>query len=244
MGRYKHVAEYFCDRQFIVCTFDLRGHGISGGKKGHIPSYHLLLDDVEKVVKQVRETYPQLPFFLYGHSMGGNIAANYILRRDIRNITGAVITSPWLRLGFAPSIIKLFLGRWMNKIFPSFTQSTGLDAHQLTHDSAIAKAYQEDPLVHGSISAAAFMCLHESGEWAIAHAHQIKIPTLVMHGSEDKITSTAATEEFASNAGHLVTFKMWKGLRHETHNELEKEKVLDFIAHWLMQVIQKAKVRH
>jgi alpha-beta hydrolase superfamily lysophospholipase len=132
----------------------------------------------------------------------------------------------------------------MNKILPSFIQPTGLDAQQLTHDPAIAKTYQEDPLVHGSISAAAFTFLHESGEWAIAHAHQIKIPALVMHGNEDTITSAAATEEFATNAGNLVTFKLWKGLRHETHNETEKEKVLDFISQWLIQAIQKSKVRN
>jgi alpha-beta hydrolase superfamily lysophospholipase len=234
MMRHAHVASYLCNNQIAVYLFDQRGHGISDGKRGHISSYDALLDDVETVLKKAKEMYPQVPLFLYGHSMGGNIVANYALKRNTADLAGVVISSPWFKLNFTPSAVKVALGTIMSKIYPAFTQPNEINAYQLTHDPAVAKAYMEDALVHHDISAGLFVAMFKGGEWAIQHASGLTLPALVMHGSEDPITSIAATKEFVANIKEKVTFKIWEGLRHETHNEAQRADVMTYLKDWLL----------
>ena len=45
--RYAHVAEYFKNVNIITVAIDLRGHGRSQGKRGHMPSYELMMQDLK-----------------------------------------------------------------------------------------------------------------------------------------------------------------------------------------------------
>ena len=81
IGRYKHVGEALNNAGYVLIGFDLRGHGKSGGVRGHVPSYKAVMDDIADFMALVEKRYPGLPHFLYGHSMGGNEVINFCLRR-------------------------------------------------------------------------------------------------------------------------------------------------------------------
>ena len=49
--------------------------------RGHTPSYEHLMDDVAQLLSEANQRFPDRPRFIYGHSMGGNLALNYVLRR-------------------------------------------------------------------------------------------------------------------------------------------------------------------
>ena len=223
--RYAHVFRQFAEAGYSCVGFDHRGHGQSEGLRGHTPSYETLLDDIDIFLKKIAEDYPGVPRFLYGHSMGGNLVINYGLRRK-PDLAGIISTSPWLKLAFEPPAIQVFLGKTMNKIFPSFIQASGLETSALSRDPETVRAYEEDPLVHDKISARLFVGMYESGLWALEHAAEFPLPLLLVHGSEDKITSAKASGEFAAKAGEKVTLRIWDGFYHETHNEPEKEEVI------------------
>lgn len=231
-GRYAHVGSALSEKGYALLGFDLRGHGKSGGARGHTPSYDALLDDITAFLKQMEGKYPGLPLFLYGHSMGGNLVLNYTLRRK-SNLHGVIATSPWLKLAFEPPAVKVALGRMMNSIAPGFTQPNGLDTKALSHDAAVVTAYENDPLVHDKISARLFSSMHDSGLWAIEHAAEFPLPLLLMQGSADRLDSLDATKEFAAKAGNKVTLKIWDGWFHEIHNEPEKEEVFKVMLDWL-----------
>jgi alpha-beta hydrolase superfamily lysophospholipase len=55
----------------------------------------------------------------------------------------------------------------------------------------------------------------------------LALPTLLFHGTEDKLTSFAASKEFMQKAGKNVQFIAYEGLYHECHNEPEKQQVLE-----------------
>jgi alpha-beta hydrolase superfamily lysophospholipase len=94
-------------------------------------------------------------------------------------------------------------------------------------------AYDDDPLVHGRISARLFVAVSEAGRWALEHAAEFPLPLLLMHGSADQVTSPEASQEFAARAGKQVTWRRWDGLFHEVHNEVSRRQVLDFAVQWL-----------
>lgn len=230
--RYEHVATFFSEKNIAWFSIDLRGHGRSEGKRGHTPDYEALLTDIEQLHRHASQSYSNLPIILYGHSMGGNLLLNYIIRKKPQ-VAGAIITSPYLRLSFEPPAWKVTLGKISAGILPTLTQPTGLDTKALSRDLNVVNAYDNDPLVHDKITSAFFVNVHTAGPYAIEHANQIQIPILLMHGTSDAITSYKASEELAHRNTKYITLKLWEGLYHEIHNEPEKLDVLNTMFDWM-----------
>jgi len=231
-GRYAHVAEAMNTAGYSCYGFDHRGHGKTAGKKGHTPSYDVLLDTVDDVLKRAVTENPNKPVFIYGHSMGGNVTLNFALRRSPK-VTGVIGSSPWLKLAFDPPAIQVAAGKLVNKIFPGFTQSSNLDVNSISRDAEEVKKYSADSMVHDKISTSFFLGVHDAGLWAIENAGKLSVPAYVFHGSGDKLTSHDGSKEFAGKAAGDVTWKSWDGLYHECHNEPEKAQVIQAMIDWM-----------
>lgn len=231
IGRYEHMASFFASHSVAFYAVDMRGHGQSDGKKGHIPNYDIILSDIEELIKVARLDYLDTPIVLYGHSLGGNYVANYLITNKVKEVASAVISSPWIKLALTPPTTKVLLAKAMRRIWPSYTERSKLDANGLSRDKSIVQAYIDDPLVHDYISVNLFVSASMAGEEALAKAHELATKSLVIHGSNDPITSAVALQEFASRAN--VDFKLWDDMLHEPHNEIGKEKVLEYVLNWM-----------
>ncbi len=231
-GRYAPTGSLLADAGYALLGFDLRGHGLSAGPRGHTPSYEALLNDVSEFLDHIRESYPQEPIFLYGHSLGGNLALNFALRRKC-HLEGVIASAPWLRVALEPSAAKMALAKILHVIAPGFTQEWGLDEAALSHDAQIAEDYDADPLVHGRISARLFVTVCDAGSWALERAQDFPVPLLLMHGLEDQVTSADASREFAARAGPRCTWRGWDGMYHELHNEAGREQVVGAVIQWM-----------
>ena len=232
-GRYAHVAEALSKAGYNLIGFDLRGHGLSEGKKGHTPDIDHLMDDITLFLEKSRSLFGgDFPNFLYGHSLGGLLVINYGLRRK-PDLAGIIATDPALGLSFEPPKAKLMLGKLMADLMPTFTMNNALELEALSRDAAIVKAYQNDVLVHSRISAKLAMELIDGGAYALEHADEWDLPLLLMHGTADLIASSKASEKFASKADDKVTLQLWEGYYHEIHNDFGKEGVIAFMIDWL-----------
>ena len=235
--RYHHVGNFFAQNQLSVFAIDLVGHGKSEGARGHINEINDYLENVSLLVTEVKARHPKLPIIVYGHSMGGNIVANYSLSNYTDPIvSGFILTSPWLKLAFEPPMLKVALAKLMGSIYPSFTEENELDGEGLSRDPEVGKLYMEDPLIHGYITAGAFVALTEAGITALENAGNGHKPTLVMHGSADPITSFQASTEFADKHPY-ASFKAWEACLHELHNDIDKEKVLQHLLYWVQETL-------
>ncbi len=230
--RYHHMADFYNQNGIAMIAYDQIGHGKSEGKKGHIPSLDALLDDVTILLKKADEFYPGVKKILYGHSMGGNVCLNYVLRRK-PDLAAFITSGPWVRLAFEPAKALIMLGKMMRNLYPGFSQSSNLNTKDISRDSKVVEIYENDPLVHDRITAGCGMTLMESGEWLLAQKQTVPFPTLIMHGGGDRITSADASKEVADNLQGDVTYKNWKGMYHEIHNEPEKQEVFDYAMDWL-----------
>jgi len=232
MGRYAHVAQAMAEAGLAFAAYDLRGHGLSGGKRGHTPSYTSHMYDMEEFLEAVEGKYPGLPCILYGHSLGGGLVLNYCLRRR-PSLAGVIVTSPWLELAFAPPKSQITLARITNSVYPGLVQHSGLETAALSHDPQVIAAYKDDELVHDRITARQFFEVHNAGLWALDHASEWELPLLLMHGTGDRITSHEASRSFAQRAKGQIEFRTWIGLFHELHNELEKARVIQTMVNWI-----------
>lgn len=238
VGRYLHVAEAFTKAGYALAGFDLRGHGKSNGARGQTTNYQALMDDITDFLLLIRKRYPKTPLFIYGHSLGGNLVLNHILRCK-PEAAGVIVTAPWLKLAFDPAPSQVVLARIMNKIAPGFTQNSNLDTTALSRDMGIVKAYNDDALVHEKISARLYLGIYDSGLWALEHASEFPVPLLLMHGTGDRLTSASASLEFAERAGKKVTWHAWDGWYHEIHNEPQKGEVLKVMIAWMNGCLKK-----
>jgi alpha-beta hydrolase superfamily lysophospholipase len=230
--RYDHLTAYWEDRGYASAGFDLRGHGRSEGQRGHTPSYEYLMEDIAIFLERVASECPGLPVTLYGHSMGGNLVLNYVIRRQPA-LARVVASAPYLRLAFEPPVWKIRMAQWLQRIFPTLSQSTGLDIRALSRDPAVIARYQADPLVHDKITVSFFAQVHPAGEAIIGRASELRIPALVMHGSADRITSAAGSADFVKASSGKAVLKIWDGFFHELHNEPDWETLAAFVLTWI-----------
>ena len=97
---------------------------------------------------------------------------------------------------------------------------------------SMQKKYENDPLVHDKISVSLFDAAMGAAKYSLIHASELNIPTLLLHGSEDLITSALGSKEFAGKS-KMVELKVWDGGYHELHNEIFKEEVFKYIMNWI-----------
>jgi acylglycerol lipase len=231
--RYDYWAGLFNREGIGFAGVDLPGHGHSDGRRGDIKSFVLLEEMLDLMIKSCNQTFPGCPVYLYGHSLGGGIVLYYLLHNDSK-VKGAVVTSPFLKLAFEPPKIKLFLVSVMKNLFPGLIQPSGLDADQISHDKAVVEIYKADPLVHDKISVRLFADALMAAKYSFVHASELKIPVLLLHGSDDLITSPEGSREFAGKT-NMTELKIWDGGYHELHNELFKEDVFKYIMDWIKE---------
>lgn len=229
--RYDGWAGLFNEAMIGFAGVDLPGHGRSDGKRGHIKNYTLTDEMINILLNECRKTFPGIPLFLYGQSMGGGIVLDYLIRKNPK-IKGAIVTSPWLKLAFEPEKSKVKLAGIMKSIIPAMVQPSGLVVEHISHDQKVIDKYKNDPLVHGKISVSLFHGAMRDAENALKNASQLKIPLLLMHGSDDQICSPEGSREFASKT-KLAQLKIWDGGYHELHNDLYRDELFSYIFSWI-----------
>ncbi|WP_372628940.1 lysophospholipase [Cohnella sp.] len=227
-GLYIHVAQTLTAAGYAVFALDQRGHGRTGGKRGDIPIYDTLLEGVDFLLAEVDRRYPNLPRFLYGHSMGGNVTINYLLRRKSK-LDGAIVTGPWLKLAFK---------RLPNRLAERIAERMRLGSRSSAAEQAILapetiRGNAKDSLSHTKITLRFFINVQWAGWRALAQARELTVPVLLLHGSNDEVTSIKGSRLFAERACTLCTFQEWPGCRHELHNEPGRDDVLASVLQWL-----------
>lgn len=231
-GRYHHVGEALNRAGYALVAYDQRGHGKSGGKRGHAPSFEALMKDIDQLLDKASELVPGKPRFLYGHSLGGIFVLDYALMRRPA-IAGVISTSPGLRTALQEQKAKLMMAKVLGKLSPEGGLASGLDPKTVCRDAAVVDAYVKDPLVHDRITFGSANVFQEAIQYVYAHASEFPLPLLLMHGTNDVLAFPQGSKDVAAMVKRDCTLQLWEGLSHETHNEPEKEQVLAFLIGWL-----------
>jgi len=231
-GRYAHVAEALGNAGYVLFGFDLRGHGRSDGRRGHAPSLEAYLQDINQLIEQARARYPALPMFLYGHSLGGILALNYVLRRKPA-LEGVIVTAPAMHSGLEEQPAKVLLAKILGVLLPNAAVATGLDPYTVSHDPNVVQAYIHDPLVHYKATLGWGRMMLAVNRWTLEHAAEFPLPLLLMQGKEDVIAYPSSSIEFAAPLKERCTLVLWEGMFHEIHNEPVKNEVFVTMIGWM-----------
>jgi acylglycerol lipase len=231
-GRYRNVVDTVVPDGWAVYGLDHRGHGRSGGRRAHIDRYQDLLDDLDAVRRTVAARHPGLPVVLLGHSMGGQIALAYALDHQ-DDLHALVLSAPALASKAVPAPLVAVLRRVAR--FAPTLRPAGIDESKISKDPRVVEAYRADPLVHHGnptlgLSAALFATMDTLPE----RARELRLPLLLLHGTEDVLTEPAGSRLLERTSGSPdQTVHWYEGLWHEVFNEPERDGPLTDLRKWL-----------
>jgi alpha-beta hydrolase superfamily lysophospholipase len=230
--RYDEMAAWYNQHDIAVVGYDRQGFGRSEGRKGYAKDYKEYIDEIAKLLIACERRYHDTPVFLYGHSMGGHLLLRYLIRRH-PNISGAIVSAAHIRLSYTPSALLVGLGKLMRNIYPTFTQDNLLDTNLLSRTPTVKPQYDADPLVHPKLTSRTGIDILENAAALDAYSDGLKLPTLMMHGAADGLTSPEGTKAFADRNPDNLTLKIWPELYHELHLEPEREQVFSYVLNWI-----------
>lgn len=231
-SRYPHVAEAFGRDGFVFFGADLRGHGRSGGARGHISSIEDLMKDIDVSLEQARLRYPGLPIILYGHSLGGIQVLYYGLTRK-PNVKGVIATASGLHTALEQQKAKIMMAKVLGSLLPNASLASGLDPKSLSRDQKVVQAYIDDPLVHDKITFGFGKIMTGITHWVLDHASEFSLPLLLMHGKADVLAFPSSSMEVAAALKEKCTLVLWDDAYHELHNEPEKGEVFKTMSLWM-----------
>ena len=227
-GRYEHVGDQLAAAGLETFSWDLRGNGASGGERAWLDGWSRFFDDVEDRLAAVRAAVPGRPVILYGHSMGGLIALGYAVsdrpRPDL-----LVLSAPGLEDDLAAWLHAV--APILARIAPRLRLADGITSAMRSRDPAVQAAVDNDPLMLGK-STTKFGALAFAEQPRVrAVASTLSVPTLVIHGLDDRVVPARASEPLAAIPG--VTRRVYPGIRHELHNEPEGPQILGDVIAWI-----------
>ena len=225
-GRYERTGRLMAEAGLDVQAFDLRGHGLSGGRRVYIERWDDFLDDVEILLAALRGS--GVPVVLFGHSMGALIALTYVCSdRPAPDLL--VLSAPPLRAavpGWQRALAPI-LGR----VAPALVMANPITGDQLARDPAVGIAYFADPLVQPRTTTRLGAELFSAMKRGRLGLDRLHVPTLVIHGAADSLVPTAGSEPLGELPG--VERRVLPNLRHETLNEPEGPDVVAGIVKWV-----------
>lgn len=230
-GQYSWTAGELVASGFAVFALDLRGRGKSDGERFYVENVADYVSDVAAVVKIAKSRNPGLPVFLLGHSAGGVVSSVYTLENQ-KELTGFICESFAFQVpapGFALAAIK-----GLSHFAPRLPVLK-LKNEDFSRDPKAVEALNSDPLTaHEVQPAATVAALVRADERLREEFPLIKLPVLIMHGTDDKATVCHGSEFFFETVGSKdKTLKLYKGHYHDLLNDVGKEEVMADIKQWI-----------
>ena len=254
--RYDPFARYLTEHGFAVTGNDHLGHGQTAKDPSeyvYFNDWWNLVHDVRALWLKTKESYPQAPYFLLGHSMGSFVARTYLIDYP-GSLTGAILSGTGQEPAALVSLGKLVTGvgdpRKVNKLFAAFSlgaynkqfKPNRTSADWICRDERVVDAYLADSLCNflpkAGMNHAMMSGLQYVGSRKNLERMDRDLPVYFFAGDKDPVG--AGGQGVKKVAGWFreagvkdVTVKLYPGGRHEMLNETNREEVFADTLAWI-----------
>ncbi|RJG08216.1 alpha/beta hydrolase [Massilia cavernae] len=231
--RYDGFARLLSAQGYAVFAQDLRGHAHSGGERQRFDSMQQMVADADLVVSSARQQYPSLPLFLYGHSLGGLITAEYTIAHS-EHLRGVVLSGAALMRPQSVGAVSVFFARLVASLAPGF-RAVAVDDHEFSRDPVVMSALAADPLIsRDKLPAITAVASVDGMQDVQQKSAAIRVPILIMYGTTDKVNPIAGSQALMASVGSTdKTLKPYEGLYHDLLHEPEHQLVAADVIAWL-----------
>jgi alpha-beta hydrolase superfamily lysophospholipase len=235
-GRYLHFMRWMAAQGASCTAVDLRGHGLSSGRRGYVRKWEEYLDDMREILLSVNapDDNTNLPLFLLGHSHGGLVTAAAGELGMLSTIRGVILSSPYLATCVPPTLVKRIFARIVNHLIPWLRVKSGLKPEWLSSDPAMIIDDQSDKLLNRSATPRWFFTMRPAQTRVRREASAFKLPLLCLTGEADMIADPAAAIEFYERAGSADrSFYSYPDQVHELLRDVGRKKVFADVLEWI-----------
>ena len=238
-GRYQTWADALAEESLEIISFDARGHGASGGPRGHAEQgLFTLANDLAHVLAWVKERPGVTRIFLAGHSLGAAVVLTYLTSRiPDPAIAAVIISAPPILVPQSPVLrLKLAAGRVLHRLMPGLTMPTGLAPEAISAVKEEVERYRNDPLVHALASVSLGVGAVDQSAKLPQVSDRITLPLLIVQGDADPLVDVEGTRRLVralKNAN--VTYREFKGGMHELHHDApeRRQELFALLRNWL-----------
>jgi acylglycerol lipase len=231
-GRYQRFATGMAALGMSTYAVDMRGHGKSPGQRGYVDAWSQWTDDASAFVKHV-EAIVSTEVVPLGHSFGGATVLSTVLAGKLPTSKRFIVSSPALKVKVAVPGWKITLGNAMSKVMPRFALDAPAHGSLLSRIPEVIHAYDHDQLVHGKMSSRLYTEWQQATKDIAARGGNIKIPFLILAGSDDNLIDPEGSRELHAQAPSMSELQVFEGRLHEPFNDLGSDEVFHVIADWL-----------
>lgn len=260
--RYEEFAQFLNRHGILVVAEDHMGHGKSINGEGIQGYFHggwfTAIDDTYQLLRDTKAEFTEVPYILFGHSMGSFFARTILCKYPDSGISGAIICGTGWQPAFAlPALVKVIDGickkngeekpdeKLQGMIFGSYNKKvehprTPYD--WLTRDAKIVDAYIADPLC-GFTASAGLLREMMKGIYYIEQpknltAMEKELPVFFIAGKDDPVGSYGkgverCAAEFQKAGMTDVSCKLYPLCRHEILNEINREDIFKDVLKWI-----------
>ncbi len=231
-GLFSNVIEHLVKAGYAVYGLDLRGHGRSQGQRGHIRTWSEFREDLKVFLHLIEVQQPGCPRFLLGHSLGGAIVLDYVLRFPTAVQGVITMAIPLGRVGISP--VKLTLGRTLSQVMPRFALNTGFAGATASRDQNVQATFTQDRLMHSRGSARLATEFLGAIAWIQSHADHLQVPILILHGGADQVALPEGSRIFFQKIDFPdKEHHEYPQSRHALHRDLDYQEMLADLEDWL-----------
>jgi alpha-beta hydrolase superfamily lysophospholipase len=222
--RYDQVADSWFSAGFAVAAYDLRGQGLSAGKRGHVHRFADFTRDLEAVLAKLQaEHHWSDGSILFGHSLGALISTVAAIERP-HAFRGLGLSSPFFGLALRPPAWKVFVGRKLTNIWPTYSERSHVDPELLTHDLSRVQAIRTDKLRVDTVTARWFTETEAARERVRRDFGRLTLPVYCQASAEDFVADVDVTRQvFATSMTPQHRLELVPGAYHELHQEVHRE---------------------
>ena len=226
-GRHQINADWFDNLNIKTTLIDLPGHGKEDLNKGDIESWEINDQAIKNAFEDIEKYDDKV---LIGHSYGGLVAAYSVLKGDV-SPDFLILSAPLFKDNYPKAIRSL--SKPLASIAPKLRAPSPVNKRNLSTDAEVVKDYFSDPLVFRSLSFRFGYLITEAQKYVNENIHKLNIPTIVLHGKNDKIVPISGCNEISKLEN--VTFIEIQNSKHEILNQNTRPFVLSEIFSWLQQ---------
>ena len=220
-GRYRFAVDALTAAGHDVFIFDPRGHGDSGGQRGHVDRFEDYDDDLRTMIAVVTERTGAPPV-LVGQSQGGLIVCH--AARVAPLVVRAIgLSNPALTAAIAVPGWKIMMAKGLSQLLPTVPVPVGIPPEAISRDRDVVEAYRRDPMVFSAGTTRWGAEFLRAQADVLSAPTDFGVPTLVLVGTGDLVVSAETTLGHFRPAPGLEV-ERYSGFYHELFNEPPAER--------------------